>query len=156
MSFSHITKVGCFGIFKTFVSLVLIACSGGTPKQSRPVKTTKTLASPISTTKSVLRLGEPKDSSCRGYKAPPEDANTGCKFVGPYPGEITGDPLGSPDTFEEAVAACQKAPNCTGISTPWYLDKPFTAYAQTRPFKSDEDSYGCTFILVCKHAECED
>ena len=140
MSFIHITMIRSLSIFTVLLPLVLIACSGSTPKKARPFKTTKTLASPISTTKSVMRLGERKDSSCRGYKAPPEDANTGCKFVGPYPGEITGDPLGSPDTFEKAVAACQKAPNCTGISTPWYLDKPFTAYAQTRPFQSDEDS----------------
>ena len=156
MSFIHITKVSYFSIFKVFAPLVLIACSGGTPKQSRPVETTKTLPNLISTRRSVQRLGEPKDSSCRGYKAPPKDPTKGCELVGPYPGEINGAPIGNPGSLEEAFSVCKEAPNCAGVSTPWYLDKPFTAYAQTRPFQSDEDSYGCTFILVCEPAECPD
>ena len=150
------SKTGYFGISTVLLPLVLSACSGGTPNWSRQVKTTKTRPNPISTKSPVQRLGEPKDSSCRGYKAPPKDPSNGCELVGPYPGEINGAPIGNPGSLEEAFSVCKEAPNCTGVSTPWYLDKPFTAYAQTRPFQNDEDSYGCTFILDCDPAECPD
>ena len=96
----------------------------------------------------VERLGEPRDSVCRGLVVPEQDLN-GCKMNGPYQGILDGAALSTGLNIEKAVQSCVGDPKCSGITTEWYADTPFTMVQKSGGFFVDSDSYGCTFILTC-------
>ena len=97
----------------------------------------------------IEALGEPEDSSCRGYALPSDIDLQGCTAAGPYMGEIVGDPLGGEGSFEAALDSCIANDQCSGMSTDWYMDAPWVAYSATEAFAIDEASYGCTFVVHC-------
>ena len=94
------------------------------------------------------RLGEPRDSVCRGLALPEIDLQ-GCQVVGPYQGVLEGTTLATGLEFDKALQACLSDPKCSGIATDWYADTPFATMQSRGGFAVDSDSYGCSFILVC-------
>ncbi len=96
----------------------------------------------------VDRLGEPRDSVCRGLVVPEQDLK-GCEMVGPYQGILEGTELSTGFDIDKAVEACLGDPKCSGITTEWYADTPFATVQKSGGFVVDSDSYGCTFILTC-------
>ena len=94
------------------------------------------------------RLGEPRDSVCRGFVVPEQDLN-GCEMLGPYQGILEGESLSKGLDIEKAVQACVGDPKCSGITTEWYADTPFKTVQNIGGFSVDSDSYGFTFILTC-------
>ena len=94
------------------------------------------------------RLGEPRDSVCRGLVVPEQDLN-GCEMLGPYQGILEGSSLSKGLDIKTAVQTCVSDPKCSGITTEWYADTPFETVQSTGRFVVDSDSYGCTFILTC-------
>ena len=96
------------------------------------------------------------DSICRGYKIPEAQIDSmkkkkGCKIRGPFQGEIQTKASNKKGThnLEKALAACIKQ-NCAGISADWYIDGTWTIHKKLSRggFRSDENSYGCTFLVT--------
>ena len=96
----------------------------------------------------VDSLGEPVDSMCRGLVLPNHDYQN-CEFTGPYQGMLQGEVLSDEVEMDEALQLCADDPNCSGITTEWYIGTPFKAIKKTADFVIDESSYGCTFVAVC-------
>lgn len=94
------------------------------------------------------RLGEPRDSVCRGLVVPAVDLK-GCKVMGPYQGILEGKALFTDLKLDKALQLCASDPKCSGIRTEWYADSPFATVQHTGGFAVDSDSYGCSFVFVC-------
>ncbi|MDP6944012.1 MAG: hypothetical protein QF464_07685 [Myxococcota bacterium] len=90
---------------------------------------------------------EAPDSICRGFSTPEGFDARGCLVRGAYPGEIHGQALGEAVDFREALSRCVKDPQCTGISSNWYIGAPWVPMAAAERFVTDGGSYACTVLV---------
>ena len=84
---------------------------------------------------------------CRGYGAPEDFDAKGLSIRGAFPGELGGTALSEPQDYASALRACVDNPECSGITSSWYLDFPFVAMKAEGAFRPDDNSYGCTTLV---------
>ena len=62
---------------------------------------------------------------------------------------LQGDLLSEAVELNEALELCAADPNCSGVTSEWYIDSTFVAVSKTTDFAIDTASYGCSFAAVC-------
>ena len=150
-------KICTYGLLSSAVTLALLACSSPSTQKSPPETRP---ATQISHTSTVSQ--DTKSSSVSGKLQPRHhgarraviftDSKTDCSIVGPRPGEILGGPaIGDALEFDAAVRKCAAlGAQCYGITTDWYIGKPYTLMKAESELKADANSYAVSYLNECK------